>query len=409
MNDTADPDILRTRRYYNKDVRNAEVVRVCPFSALSRMNRCLSHGQPRARTESIRKHLIKVRDNGGDEFHPLADPLWDTSIVQYILSPRPPKLAPQKRKLTVQETQRMYYTKRRTKQALQPDVEARFAAGEISKVEVLKVLIGDRRRKFITGQKVMAELKEGNERKRREDLERMLAEYRLQQSQDDPIAAQAAADAVARLEASQRDLNERDKIIDRFQVDMSSLASNAVSQWASEGFLESELPYLEHHKYPWPASGSYESFYRFATLLLPRSLWNGRVWNDSHMRRMHLELSDFIHAESDSVDEDELEIVQQNMNALEAIFNASCDIVKGGSVRMEQTVVGAEQWLASQDQMWDNAKKEFAARTNLDDVTPLTFIRMVDKMAVNWRALREALIDKQHMHAKARATADGLS
>jgi len=63
--------------------------KVCPFATPGRENPCTTHDTPRVRKDAIMRHLKKVETNGGDEQHPLDDPLWNSAIVKYWLNPRP--------------------------------------------------------------------------------------------------------------------------------------------------------------------------------------------------------------------------------------------------------------------------------------------------------------------------------
>ena len=62
---------------------------VCPFSDASRANSCFTHAVAKSRKDVIERHLEKVKSNGGDEQHPLDDPLWNTFEVVWFLTPRP--------------------------------------------------------------------------------------------------------------------------------------------------------------------------------------------------------------------------------------------------------------------------------------------------------------------------------
>jgi len=123
---------------------------VCPFSDPSRANRCLSHAEAKSRKDVIEKHLRKVKSNGGDERHPLDDPLWHSFDVVWFLTPRP-KFTPKKRRLAKRSAQSRYYERRKDKQASEGEEAGRkFDEGIIDEEEYKKYLIGNKRRRFIT-------------------------------------------------------------------------------------------------------------------------------------------------------------------------------------------------------------------------------------------------------------------
>ena len=123
---------------------------VCPFSDPSRVNRCLSHAEAKSRKDVIENHLLKVKSNGGDEQHPLDDPLWNSFDVVWFLTPRP-KFTPKERKLAKGSVQSRYYKKRKYKQEREGlEAKRKFEGGIIDEEEYKKYLIGHERRKFIT-------------------------------------------------------------------------------------------------------------------------------------------------------------------------------------------------------------------------------------------------------------------
>ena len=147
---TSDVDIVKEVKA-NFFARHKKPKRlVCPFSEPSRVNRCLSPAEAKSRKDVIEKHLHKVKSNGGDEQHPLDDPLWNSFDVVWFLTPRP-KFTPKERKLAKGSVQSRYYKKRKYKQEREGlEAKRKFEGGIIDEEEYKKYLIGHERRKFIT-------------------------------------------------------------------------------------------------------------------------------------------------------------------------------------------------------------------------------------------------------------------
>jgi len=221
---TSDVDIVKEVKA-NFFARHKKPKRlVCPFSEPSRVNRCLSHAEAKSRKDVIEKHLHKVKSNGGDEQHPLNDPLWHSFDVVWFLTPRP-KFTPKKRKLAKGSAQSRYYKRRKDKQEREEaEAKRKFDEGIMGEEEYKKYLIGDKRRKFIaekaTERRVRAEMQSQmeavrkemetrllDERKLRADIENKLQDRRTETTSSGNLPNDNAR-AIASLEAAQQELDD---------------------------------------------------------------------------------------------------------------------------------------------------------------------------------------------------------
>jgi glutamate synthase domain-containing protein 2 len=77
-------------------------------------------------------HLIKVKERGGDFFHPFNDPLWQSEDVKYYLRPLPTRYNGATSKAAKQDYHRRYYINRRKLKEADVDLE-----GVIKKIKSL--------------------------------------------------------------------------------------------------------------------------------------------------------------------------------------------------------------------------------------------------------------------------------
>jgi len=379
---------------------------VCPFSDPSRVNRCLSHAEAKSRKDVIEKHLYKVKSNGGDEQHPLNDPLWHSFDVVWFLTPRP-RLTPKKRKLAKGSAQSRYYKRRKDKQEREEaGAKRRFDEGIIGEEEYKKYLIGDKRRKFImekaTERRVRAEMQSQmeavrkememrlfDERKLRADIENKLQDLRTESSASGN-RLNDNADAIASLEAAQQQLDDTGISAAALQEVLADQAANVVNFWADDRFLEATgMTYLQYYGFEWPTEVSETSFYTFATLLCPRSQWDGQLRSKSSRRHMQRELREYVESERQNLAESEEDV--SVLNDIIQTFTSSCDLIQDGEERAAQmTPECAQKWLDEQEKLWSAAKAAFQARFTLDSQPPLQHFRLINDFADTWRAQKEA-------------------
>ena len=106
------------------------------------------------------RYLKRVERNGGDEQHPLDDPLWNSPIVEYWLNPRPAeRFDDQKRKAGSRDSARRYYKKYKILQETQADKKKTlYIEGKLAPEDYKKYLVGNKRRGFITELRVKVQI-----------------------------------------------------------------------------------------------------------------------------------------------------------------------------------------------------------------------------------------------------------
>ena len=395
-------------------------LKVCPFSDSSRENPCSTHNTPRSRKDLIKTHLENIKNQGGDEQHPIDDLLWQSFDVVWFLTPRPTFTKTKKHKAQ-SISQSLYYKKRKAiQESHEQEMKAKFEEGVIGENEYKKYLIGDKRRRFITereterrveartkgemdAMKQDMERRLNGERELRIDIENRLQELRGQTCTSNADATSNSA-AISALESARKELDATQLTVQAYREVLSSQATNVVNLWADEGFLSSDLTYLQHSGFTWPTISSEASFYIFATLLTPKKNWNGQVRSESSIRHMHQDLRHYVEAEKSYVDPEDVEEVAA-LDRIVQTFSASCDEIKQNAERTSSmTMDGAQSWIDEQDRMWDNAKSTFQSLFSLDSQPPIQHIRLINEFADTWRAQKAA----QEMNATAHAAASDL-
>jgi hypothetical protein len=392
------------------DRRKRPPQKVCPFAEPHRSNPCPNYDKPRTCKDSIMKHLHKVHDAGGDAHHPLNDPLWDSFAVKYFLSPRPPKLNPKKRMSAKQASQSRYYKKRKRIQSENLDsMEELFREGKIGEDEFKKILVGEKRRLFITTRRLQMDFDVRIERevemRVREEVETKLSELtaRLQTDQD-PVASAADIASLQALQAAQKELDITRETLSEYQEMLLYKSEDVVQFYASKEFLPSNTNFLEFHGFRWPGQSSSESFYGFATMLVPISSWIdcSALRTGSSIRYMALRLSEHIKLEKENVEEEE----HVHLEGIHATFNACCDIVTGEEKKTaSMSVAGREVWLGEQERMWESAKVQFHSLFKFNSHAPIQQIKVIDDFADIWRMRNAAELNSQTAVEKAREVA----
>lgn len=376
-------------RFYNRKKRPSE--KVCPFANAQRTNPCPNYDRPRARKDAIMKHLLKVQRKGGDSHHPIDDPLWDSFAVKWFLAPKPPKLEPSTKKTAKQASQSRYYKKRKRIQDEKHDsMERLFNEGKIDEEEFKKILVGEKRRLFITTRRLQgdfdARLEKEVERRVREELAEKLQELtsRLNTNEQHSLAATADAASIQTLQAAQIELDNSREQLNHFQGLLVQKLEDLVQFYASHDFLPSENSILEHHGFQWPSQVSTGSFYAFAAMLVPPALWNkGDLRSASSIRHMAFRLAEHIRLEKDNVEESE----QADFEGISATFNSCCDLVtEEESKTRSMSPAGQQAWVLEQDRLWDEAKTRLHLRFPVfNSHAPIQQMKIVDDLADLWR------------------------
>jgi hypothetical protein len=358
-----------------------------------------------------------MQKTGGNDEHPLNDPLWNGFTVQWFLTDRP-TFTDEQRHNAQSVSQSRYYKKRKAVQEEHAEeMKALYEAGQITDDEYKKYLIGDKRRQFITETKTKKRIKAemttemksmrqdmGNrlndERNLRSNIEKKLQDLRSQLTSADVNSNSADIEA---LENARNKLDLTQAKVEAYKEILSELATNVVNLWADDQFLAtSHMTYLQYYNFQWPTEVSEKSFYVFATLLCPKTKWDGQIRSPSSIRHMQLELRDYIKSEKEQA---AMEDGILKLDQLTATFTSSIDVVKNNEQQAgSMSQDGAQRWVDDQDRLWEDAKKEFQTRFALDAHAPIQYIRLINEFGNTWRAQKDA--EKQN--SSARAAASGL-
>jgi hypothetical protein len=374
---------------------------VCPFSDAARPNPCTTHEQPRKKKKSIQKHLQHVKEIGGDEKHPLDDPLWSTFEVNWFLTSRP-KFNKKKKLLAQSKSHSLYYKKRKaTQEKYEAQKRQMFENGEIGEDEYKKVLIGEKRRKFITERDVekkvqarmegeMESMRKDMERERdlREDIEKRLQDLRSKDCTTDAESTNNTA-AIAALEAARSELDSTQAAVEAYKAALAKLSTNVVDLSADDRFLPStDMAYLQYYGFSWPTTPSEEAFYVFATFLTPKKNWDSQIRSPSNIRHMHQELRTYVEATKDP-DNNPQEALK--LDRIVQTFSSCCDVIKQSSEHTESmSQDGAQRWIDEHEKMWTDAKLAFQSRFGLDSQAPIQHIQLIDQFVDVWRAQKAA-------------------
>jgi hypothetical protein len=266
-------------------------------------------------------------------------------------------------------------------------MEQLFKNGDIGEDEFKKILVGEKRRQFITSRRLQADfdqrLEREVERLVRERLERKLGELtaRTKDTQDPADAANSAA--IRDLQATRTELNNTREALNYFQDMLLHKSEDVVQFYAHKDFLPSDTCFLEYHGFHWPSEVSPAAFYLFAAMLVPISSWsNIEIRSCSSIRHMALRLSEHIRLEKENVEESE----QQQLEGIFSTFNSCCDLVTTEETKTtSMSEEGRQAWLHEQGDLWENAKREFHLLFRFNSHAPIQQIKVIDDLADIWR------------------------
>jgi hypothetical protein len=122
---------------------------ICPFSVASRENPCSTFAEPRKVKGLVSNHLFRIKQRGGDESHPVNDPLWNDWVITEFYFARRPKLTPEERRRAMAESNKQHYHRRKKRQKREYDEKLKlWQEGMISTEEFRKILVGKVRVEF---------------------------------------------------------------------------------------------------------------------------------------------------------------------------------------------------------------------------------------------------------------------
>jgi hypothetical protein len=328
------------------------------------------------------KHLNKVKKHP-DAQHPAADPLWDSEVVQYILTPRPKKYDDGKRKRGSKESNQRYYRKRTKTQSEQGDMKkVQFEAGEITAEEYTKVLVGHRRREFLAEVRLKGRLEQqvstDNEQRIQQHLEQRLSELRS--------ANTLSPDDIRSLESVRDELEKCEASLHSHRRQLSTQSAKVVQFFASASFLDSNDEYLPFHGFEWPNVPSIEAYYEFAAFLLPPAQFNDQIRSGHSKRMMKRTLHEYLKAEKVGLPPEHAVYMDETMG----VFKASCDLLEAEE-RKASAMGGAEalRWIDKQDELWTARKKLFLSKCNFYGAPAIVLQKLIDEIADMHREMKE--------------------
>ena len=163
--------------------------------------------------------------------------------------------------------------------------------------------------------------------------------------------------------------------------------------YVHKDFLSSDQSLLEYYGFHWPTEVSSASYYLFATMLVPLSLWaNCEIRSGSNIQHMVLHLTKHIRLKKEMVKESE----QHYLKGIFLTFNSCCDLVTVEETKtMSISKKGRQVWLSKQDQLWEAAKNHFHLLFRFNSHASIQQIKVIDDLADIWRMHTEAERDNQ--------------
>jgi hypothetical protein len=290
-------------------------------------------------------------------------------------------------------------------------MEQRFQNGLIGEEEFKKILVGEKRRQFITSRRMLADFDQRFEREMerrvRETVQQKLSELHTKDTEDPANIANSAAirDAIRDLQAAQTELNDTREALNYYQDLLFHKSEEVVQFYANKEYLSSDTSFLEYHGFHWPTEVSCSSFYLFGAMLVPQSSWNNssEIRSRSSIRHMALRLSEHIRLEKENVEEEE----QQYLEGIFSTFNSCCDLVTAEETKtVSMSEEGRQTWLREQAQLWETAKTEFRLLFRFNTHAPIQQIKVIDDLADIWRMRAAAEKDNEAAIRNAQETVD---
>lgn len=337
-------------------IARSKIPFLCPFSDQSRDNPCKEFPDSVDRKEVLMKHLLAIKNQGGDEKHSLDDDLWNDEFTKYLMMPRPGKYSEGKRRRSHKKAAHRAYQKKKLNEArLGRQYREQFDRGEITAEEYRKILTGANRRKFDEEQRVkrrVEEMQADNDRRLEQRLQQKITELRVVNARG------AEDDRIQELVNLRSELNKKNDIVVGRQAQLGKTTSDVAEFFTSPGFIASNLSIFDNHNYKPPRVPSIKAFYEYATLLHPQEEWrNSDVYADAHIRRMKTALRHYVDNTKRKIASDEDKAyVEEWIN----VFNASCDeMIKDRDINEQRMGKRKEKWFEDQKEEWKMAQKNF--------------------------------------------------
>jgi len=379
--------------FYDKSRK--PTIHVCPFSVAGRDNPCTTYNKATKRRDRIRNHLIDIKYDGGDEHHPLEDPLWASWTVRYYLLKRPKKFNPEVKVDRARKKNKVDYANRVKKVNTKgPEMVAKYKAGEVTDKEMAGFLVGAPRAQF----KMRVEMRER-------------VEARIKALQEQP-ATVGNANEIAQLEDVRRELESTKVARTKVRQTLIQVTRELIGFW--EGTDEEEKLLTDDKAFhplgavrgwdwdAWPSSPSVESYYTILAFLLPVD-HEDDPWSDESMRLgkaavRRYETSQKKAIPSFQLDPEAAQNRQQGLVDLVQTFNASCDLLKEEHQGdLMYTGMESKEWIEKQKKLWEEAlaRAEDASEANYYGKSPLEIMQIVDAVSRCWGAHKAALEREQ--------------
>src|SRR5579859_4426085 len=302
------------------------------------------------------KHLLAIKNKGGDVQHPIDDGLWDNDFTKYLMMPRPGKYSVGKRKRSHQKAARRAYQKKKRRETEMGQVyRQRFDQDKLSAAEYRKILTGANRRRFDEEQRVkerVEAMQAANDQILQQRLQQKIAE--LQSS--NALGVQDAR--IQELEYLQTELSKKNDVVSGTQSQLARATTDVAEFYTAPRFIESNSSVFDHHNYEPPRTPSVEAFYEFATLLHPPEEWStGVVFDDGSIRRMKTVLRQWVDSTKRKLSSDD---EREHIDGFVSVFQSSCDcVVKERDINAKRSEIMKERWFTDQDTAWMNAQTKF--------------------------------------------------
>jgi len=317
---------------------------ICPFSDPTRDVCCQAFAEPRNVKGLVANHLARIKQRGGDESHPINDPLWDDWIIKDFYFARRPKLTPEARRRAMAESNKQHYQRRKKRQKREYEEKKKlWQNGLISTEEFRKILVGKVRVEFDAHLSAM---------EREQEMQEALQAGRVNGSQDDNSVRQT----IATNTTSPRHKSEPSVAL----IDASRDVLSSFGRSMADNFLSSQRDFLAYTGLTYPTEARVESYYFWAAYLSPMTAWpKFTPWEPAAHTDLNTLLESQIKVWIASVNANpgnnrkEVKVIQSRLQ----IFNKSWDLVAGessgakGSREMDDQAFQAKHM-----KLWDDAK-----------------------------------------------------
>jgi len=402
-------DVPTELLFYDRSI-GAGKRKICPFSDATRPNPCQMQ-TPRARKDQITHHLLHIKLQGGDDKHPLTDPLWECDEMKYYwLVKKPPKLAPGVKKMAQQRAGKKVYKKRleRQNQNLAKMTED-YESGRIDADAFRKILVGAKRRNF--DMKVQIDKKLAEEKRVRDELEKRILEMQQRRGNAADSWTSGNDSLLAQLEKSLSDLQESSSQSRQLTSELlrfCTLVANAWGNSQQQTGLTIQSSIQDALNIEFPSNAEVRSYFEFAALLIPFIEWTDTPPRSDSIRRqmarsLTVILQDMFKDFCFMMAED---VASKHLEGINGVFTACCDVMRDMDEHTETEGIDAVQnWSDEQDRIWNEVRMKYLAlqRFQLGWQPPFQFLRIMDSFVNVVQSLNTQDAHRNELQNMARA------